>query len=68
MASIDVRKEEDVVDTIVFGDYGDVLQIVKTSNYVMFKDTCDDYVLVEKRDIPNLIKALQKAVELGWTK
>lgn len=67
MAMIDIREEVQTIDTIVFASNGDVEQIKKSSNCVMLKDSCGEFVLVPGMDVPNLIRALQKAIELGWT-
>jgi hypothetical protein len=66
MATIDIREESQVIDTIRFADRGDLEQIVKQGSYILFKDNADEYVLVDKRDVGHLIKALQKALEIWW--
>lgn len=83
MATIDIRaKEEDsVIDTIHFGaeldgynDRNDTANIIKIDEYrhesLIFIEGGEqgDYIAVRKRDIGNLIKALEYAVELGWDK
>ena len=72
MATIDVRDEvEDVVQVIKFSDsYATHLVgegIGKEGSFVMLYDDNDDYVVVnDKQHALNLIKALNKAIELGW--
>ncbi len=47
----------------------DAYYISEHGEYVML--SCDGYdadAFVPKSDVDNLIRALQKAVELGWTK
>ena len=69
MTSIDIRGEvKDFVDQIYFSDkrYSSAYLISKTSAGVSI-DTAIKSVYVEtKEDAQNLIKALGKAIELGW--
>jgi hypothetical protein len=69
MATIDIRDEIGEIDTIVFSNEQDhCKQIERRGTYIKFVDDGQDYILVSGYDVQNLIKALQKAVELGWTK
>ena len=77
MSTIDVRGEvEDVVDTIVFAEtHGDTAGgnnvplaycLTRDKSTVVIRDTIE-YVLVnDKERALHLIKALNKAIELGW--
>ena len=72
MATIDVRDEADAaVDVIKFSDsyathiFGE--GIGEEGSFVMLYDDNDDYVVInDKEHALNLIKALNKAIELGW--
>ena len=76
MATIDIRNtSEDAIDTITFASASSVSYIcgklVKGGNDVEVQDPEDDYrslVIESKEDAENMIKALQKAIELGWFK
>lgn len=64
MATLDIRNyvEEDIT-TIKFSD-GDSIEH-KSSDVIIIRDNvCGDFCGVFVSDIPNLIKALQKAQEL----
>lgn len=63
---IDIRKpESDRVDAIIFGDDGSkIFQEGRCINIRDGESSEDTYVY--KYDVDNLIKALQKAKELGW--
>lgn len=79
MATIDVRDEvEEVVDTIVFAEtHGSTAGendvplaycLTHDKGTVIIRDTME-YVLVnDKERALHLIKALNKAIELGWLK
>lgn len=73
MSRIDIRTDGIVeIDAVVFADNGGDFE----KAYVVYKEACvglsihssDCAVNVHCEDIKNLIKALQKAVELGWDK
>lgn len=66
MAKIDIRNNGDVIITqIVFAEYdGDEEIIELNDNTVVIKDCGGSRTLIYLEDIPNLIKALQKAQEL----
>lgn len=72
MATIDVRGEvEDVVQVIKFSDsYATHLVgewIGEEGSFVMLYDDNYDHVVInDKQHALNLIKALNKAIELGW--
>lgn len=72
MATIDVRGEvEEVVTAIKFSDsYATHLigeGIGEEGSFVMLYDDNNDYVVInDKEHALNLIKALNKAIELGW--
>lgn len=75
MATIDIREEQDNnVDEVVFWDATNISGTCFVSNkitnttHVRIEDE-DNYVIIEnKQHAENLIKALHKAVELGWLK
>lgn len=66
MAKIDIRNNSDVIITqIVFAEYdGDEEIIELNDNTVAIKDCGGSRTHIYLGDIPNLIKALQKAQEL----
>ena len=66
MAKIDIRNNGNVVITqIVFAEYdGDEEIIELNDNAVVIKDCGGSQARIYLRDIPNLIKALQKVQEL----
>jgi len=66
MAKIDIRDEGgEPITQIVFAGYdGDEEFLEKNSNSVKIQDCGKAYIHVYIKDIPNLIKALQKAQEL----
>lgn len=66
MAKIDIRNNGNVVITqIVFAEYdGDEEIIELNDNAVVIKDCGGSQAHIYLRDIPNLIKALQKVQEL----
>lgn len=72
MATIDVRDEaEDVVQVIKFSDsYATHLVgegIGEKDSFVTLYDDNEDFVVInDKQHALNLIKALNKAIELGW--
>jgi hypothetical protein len=70
MATIDIRATDEKVDKIVFSSatYEIANSLELDSRVVILKNDEDDYMNIQKADVQNLIKALQKAVELGWTK
>lgn len=76
MATIDIRNEsKDKTDTIRFADDsglpGANWGVTLCSIYGDFVMVCTEYeeryVGIRKGDVQNLIRALQKAVKLGWT-
>ena len=75
MAIIDIRgTDESVVDTIVFADADDgwttAVSLVRASEHVVGVQSDDDndmsYKILNKEHAINLIKALNKSIELGW--
>ena len=71
---IDIRIEEASVNQIDYANeptfspgYG--FTVCKGDGHIGL-DICDSskYIAVRGEDVENLIKALQKAIELGWTK
>ena len=74
MSTIDIRGESVSVETIVFADPNSfdytAFKLHRTKDMEVFKIVSEDdaSVGVYYKDVENLIKALQKAVELGWTK
>ena len=66
MAILDIREPDDSsITEIVFADDN---YITKDSRYIALCDRTDEIEFYIKSEaIPDLIKALQKAVELGWT-
>lgn len=78
MTAIDIRKDVPLpVDTIVFADdnvaFDNIIQVSARSYYgdtqvLEFWDVEQNSMRVDARDVENLIKALQKAIDLGWTK
>jgi len=75
MRIIDIRKQNKDDTKIVFADEDNTHQSVvphqvgSNADYVVIGGAnTKAYLCVRKGDVENLIKALQKAVELGWTK
>lgn len=74
MSIFDVRNSGvDTVTEIVFADnnngYGYPYKITRSlSTEICLEDGEDYNVSILTKDIPNLIAALQKAIELGWAK
>lgn len=68
MAKIDIRNNgDDPITQIVFAEYdGDEEIIEIDGNTVSIQDCGGTIVFIYLKDIPNLIKALQKAQEL-WS-
>lgn len=66
MAKIDIRNNgDDPITQIVFAEYdGDEEIIELNDNNVVIKDCGGSRAHIYNRDIPNLIKALQKVQEL----
>ena len=66
MAILDIREPDDSsITEIVFADDN---YVTKDSRYIVIRDRTGEiefYIKIEV--IPDLIKALQKAIELGWT-
>ncbi len=69
MNTYDVRiNGVDSIESIRFADNGYNVIIQEDNGRIALSDEYSDcYVAIQPEDIPNLIKALQKAVELGWT-
>jgi len=68
MSMIDIRTEEDEnIETIKFSENESV---INSGSYIILCQESigynDKLILISKSDIPNLIKALNKAKELGW--
>ena len=74
MATIDIRDGMDVeIDVIKFSDvetFEDVCYLKKTSFVAIHTNAegIEPVFIDSKADAQNLIKALQKAIELGWWK
>lgn len=71
MATIDIRKEQDSeIDLIKFSSDNLFQSITKGRYGVYFCDSDGDAVgcIDAEEDAKNLIKALEKAIELGWWK
>lgn len=73
MNTIDVRNNKELkADKILFADEGyDVVNAIGAeSDFVTLYSDADDneypYVNIRIADIPNFMKALKKAEELGW--
>ena len=66
MAVLDIREPDDSsITEIVFADDN---YVTKDSCYIVLCDRTDEREFyIKNKVIPDLIKALQKAVELGWT-
>ena len=66
MAILDIREPGDSsITEIVFADDN---YVTKDSRYIVIRDKTGGIEFYIKSEvIPDLIKALQKAVELGWT-
>lgn len=72
MATFDVRGKGETVDKIIFwsgvGTYAEEL-IRHSTDEVSIYEGAGDYVVVQdKKHALNLIKALEKAIELKWLK
>ena len=79
MANIDIRgmDEDDVIDSITFADPDDACFSIAThieasdedARRFSIHDSTGDYVIVHsKKHAENLIKAINKAIELGFVK
>ena len=74
MATIDIREGMDVeIDTIKFSDaenFEDACYLMKRSfvSINTYEESTEPVFIDSKKDAENLIKALQKAIELGWWK
>lgn len=73
MASIDIRDVTERVDTIIFADdesehdyFAFKLTGTPDGSGATIHDGFDCNTVKSKTDAENLIKALQKAIELGW--
>lgn len=71
MAKLDIRNRNDEYDEIVFHDHDEVSYVgEKITNIddgvIYVKSNDDDKIEVNKDSVDNLIKALQKAKQLGW--
>ena len=66
MGILDIREPDDSsITEIVFADDN---YVTKESRYITLCDRTDEIEFYIKSEvIPDLIKALQKAVDLGWT-
>lgn len=63
---IDIRKNHDEVTSIRYG-VGDHVIINTMSEDIVIEDN-DGHICVSGDDVQNLIKALEKAIDLGWVK
>lgn len=77
MATIDIRNEDnEEVQVIVFGDekssggfwQANRLDNAELDGYFFISDSVESVVINSKDHAHNLIKALNKAIELGWVK
>lgn len=67
MATLDIRTEDENIDTIKFSENESVINsgsYIKLCQEIIGYD--DKFTLISKSDIPNLIAALNKAKDLGW--
>ena len=75
MSTIDIRASQEDVQRIIFSDscdkgYGVAYALEKhhTGDFVQLQDGGEMVLISSKEHAANLIKALQKAIELGWLK
>lgn len=76
MSVFDVRKQTETVSKIIFADgvgtnineYQAYMLVQHDPNTLTIEDQTDVLKIVGKEHANNLIKALNKAVELGWLK
>lgn len=76
MAAIDIRGDQPAtVDRIVFADSNNwcytlvaLRKSLTDAQIILIDDDDGNTAQLYKSDAENLIKALQKAIELGWTK
>ena len=68
MATFDVRADKENIDTILFGS--EEMSICKDGNAVSIYDggNSGNSCYISNEDVLNLIKALDKANNLGWFK
>ena len=67
MAMLDIRTEDENIDTIKFSENESVINsgsYIELCQEIIGYD--DKFTLISKSDIPNLIAALNKAKDLGW--
>jgi hypothetical protein len=63
---IDIRETEEEINEIVFADEGSHAHTLTKSHYTSIRDNCDYVNLCNKEHALNLIKAIEKAIELDW--
>lgn len=75
MTTIDIRNVcEQQIEEIQFADEGDYYNVQfliredENNNVTIKANHAEPLVIESKEDAENLIKALQKAMELGWWK
>jgi hypothetical protein len=56
-------EQSQVINKVIYGTDNEYLE--KESSFLTLNDGGSDF-WVHRTDIPNLIKALQKAISLGW--
>jgi len=67
MAALDIRNTDEEITEIQFSDEEHLSNLNAAIIEISQKCECSNNKLrIFKRDIPNLIKALDKAKELGW--
>lgn len=73
MASIDIRAaaKEDITEIVFADDLSredcvQAYQIYRQLGYITINDINDCLIINSKEHAQNLIKALEKAIELGW--
>lgn len=73
MSSIDIRNESEEVTEIIFSDEGNsyvvatkVERYVTDSIKIVDEDDRANVIIESKEHAENLIKAIQKAIELRW--
>lgn len=74
MATIDIREDKSEIDAIIFSEEETrdgicVAYIMdKELGRLNIRDANEHVILTSKEHVLNLIKALNKAIELGWLK
>lgn len=68
MAVIDIRREPDIerINNIIFGAGDAQIEHDHSMDRINVYSISGDWIALDKEDIPFLIKAFEKAKELGW--